>query len=164
MRLALRLHLAAHRLFGTAMCRPIARVIYWSSKVLTSSDIDPRASIDPTVNIPHATGVVVGETAVVGPRTIIMPNVVLGARSWDRSDRHAKVGSDVVIGAGAVILGPVRIGDGAKVAANSVVLDDVAPGATVAGAPAKVVAKRTGPGVPGKRASSASRERLATTR
>jgi serine O-acetyltransferase len=141
MRLVVRLHLAAHKVSAMPVVGwPLAKSIYWLSKALTSSDIDPRASIHPTVEIPHATGVVIGETAVVGARSVIMPGVVVGARSWDSHDRHAKIGADVVIGSGAVLLGPVRVGDGARIGANSVVLGDVDPGVTVIGSPARPLA------------------------
>ncbi len=93
--------------------------------------------MDPTVVIPHGSGVVIGETATVGARTVIMPGVVIGARDWSQHKRHADIGSDVFLGAGAKILDPVRIGDGARIGANAVVLDDVASGATSIGAPAR---------------------------
>jgi serine O-acetyltransferase len=140
-RLVVRLHLIAHELTAIPVVGwPLAKSVYWLSKALTSSDIDPRADIHPTVSIPHATGVVIGETAVVGARSVIMPGVVVGARSWDAHDRHAKIGADVVIGSGAVLLGPVRVGDGARIGANSVVLRDVEPGMTVIGSPARPIA------------------------
>lgn len=137
-RLAVRLHLIAHGMSAIPVVGwPLAKSVYWLSRTLTSADIDPRADIHPTVSIPHATGVVIGETAVVGPRSVIMSGVVVGARSWDSHDRHAKIGADVFIGSGAVVLGSVRIGDGARIGANSVVLGDVGPGVTVIGSPAR---------------------------
>lgn len=140
-RLAVRLHLVAHRLSALPVVGwPLAKSVYWLSKVVTNSDIDPRANIHPSVSIPHATGVVIGETAVVGPRSVIMSGVVVGARSWDAHDRHANIGADVFIGSGAVVLGSVRIGDGARIGANSVVLGDVDPGVTVIGSPARPLA------------------------
>lgn len=141
MNLVMRLYLTAHRLHasGGPLGRVCAKPVQWICKALTASDIDPRCEIHRTVLIPHATGVVVGETAVIGPRTVIMPGVVVGARSWDQSDRHAKIGADVIVGAGAKILGPIRVGDGARIGANAVVLHDVAPGSCVVGIPARPV-------------------------
>jgi serine O-acetyltransferase len=138
--LAVRLHLLAHRLHGVRVVGwPLAKVTHWASRILTSSDIDPRATLDATVLIPHATGVVVGERAVIGARTILMPGVVVGARSWERSDRHPRIGSDVLVGAGAVILGRITIGDDVRIGANAVVLEDVPSGCTVVGVPGRVL-------------------------
>jgi serine O-acetyltransferase len=149
MRLVLRLHIIAHKLRAIPVVGwPLSKLTYWFSKVLTSADIDPRADIHPTVSIPHSTGVVIGETAVVGARSVIMSGVVVGARSWDSHDRHAKIGADVIVGTGAVLLGPVRIGDGARIGANSVVLGDVDPGVLVIGSPARPLAS------PGRKESS----------
>lgn len=144
MRLAVRLHLASGRANGIPVIgRALGQAIYRFSKIVTSSDIDPRARLHPTVHIPHATGVVIGETAVVGERTIIMPGVVIGARSWDEHDRHAKIGARVIIGAGAVLLGPIKIGDGARIGANAVVLSDVDPGAVVIAPPARPLVRES---------------------
>lgn len=142
MRLALRLHLISHGLWKAgAVGRPVAKLVHWTSKALTNCDIDPRAVIDASVDLPHATGVVIGERAVVGARTRIMPGVVIGSRNWDHADRHATIGDDVLIGAGAVVLGAIHIADGARVGANSVVLEDVPAGAVVVGVPARAVAQ-----------------------
>lgn len=140
MNASVRLYLIAHRLVSQGrLGRALAKVVYWLARTITLSDIDPHASIDPSVVIPHGAGVVIGETAVVGARTRIMPGVVVGAVEWSEHKRHATIGSDVLIGAGAKLLGPIRVGDGAKIGANAVVLEDVAPGTTVAGVPARVV-------------------------
>jgi len=118
---------------------PVAKLLHWTAKVLTASDIDPRAKIDPSVYIPHATGVVVGETATVGARSIIMPGVVIGAQELMSGKRHADVGADVMIGTGAKILGPLLVGDGAIIGANAVVIEDIPPGAKAVGVPARVI-------------------------
>lgn len=138
--LVMRLYLVAHRLQrGGPILRVLARGVSRVNKVLTSSDIDPRASIDPSVHMPHAIGVVIGERAVVGAGSTILSGVVLGAASWESDDRHPTIGCDVLVGAGAKVLGPVYVGDGAKIGANAVVLNDVPAGMTVVGIPAKPV-------------------------
>lgn len=89
--------------------------------------------------VDHATGLVIGETAVVGDNVSILHAVTLGGTGKEDGDRHPKIGSGVMIGAGAKILGNIQIGHCARVAAGSVVLKDVPPCMTVAGVPAKVV-------------------------
>lgn len=112
-----------------------------------SADIHPAARIGEGVMLDHGTGVVVGETAVIGNNVSILHGVTLGGSGKERGDRHPKIGDGVMIGAGAAILGNIRVGECAKVGAGSVVLDDVPPHTTVAGVPAKVVAQ-LGPGTP----------------
>ena len=90
---------------------------------------------------PVPTGVVIGETAVIGNDVSLMQSVTLGGTGKESGDRHPKVGSGVLIGAGAEVLGNIRIGDGAKISAGSVVLADVPPHTTVAGVPARIVGK-----------------------
>jgi serine O-acetyltransferase len=106
-----------------------------------SVDIHPAARIGQGILIDHATGVVIGETAVVGDDVSMLHAVTLGGTGKETGDRHPKVGSGVLIGAGAKILGNVRIGNGSKIGAGSVVLCDVPPHTTVAGVPAKVVGR-----------------------
>ena len=89
----------------------------------------------------HATGLVIGETAVVGNNVSILQSVTLGGTGKQDGDRHPKIGDGVLISAGAKILGNICVGDGAKVGAGSVVLEDVPPHTTVAGVPAKVVGR-----------------------
>ena len=107
-------------------------------------DIHPAAKIGKGVMIDHGTGVVIGETAVVEDDVSMLHEVTLGGTGKVTGDRHPKVGRCVLLGAGAKILGNVRIGEGAKVAACSVVLDDVPPFTTVAGIPAVVVGFASG--------------------
>jgi serine O-acetyltransferase len=104
-------------------------------------DIHPAARIGFGILLDHATGVVIGETAVVGNNVSIMQSVTLGGTGKEIGDRHPKVDDGVLIGAGAEILGNIRIGEGAKVSAGSVVLSDVPMHTTVAGVPATVVGK-----------------------
>ena len=102
-------------------------------------DIHPAARIGKGIMLDHATGVVIGETAVVGDNVSIMQSVTLGGTGKEHGDRHPKISDGVLIGAGAKILGNIRVGEGAQIAAGSVVLKDVDAHTTVAGVPAKVV-------------------------
>ncbi|KAL6959872.1 serine/threonine-protein kinase HAL4/sat4, variant 2 [Sarracenia purpurea var. burkii] len=102
-------------------------------------DIHPAAKIGEGILLDHATGVVVGETAAIGNRVSLMQGVTLGGTGKEIGDRHPKVGQGVLIGASATILGNIKIGDGAMIAAGSLVLKDVPPHSMVAGIPAKVI-------------------------
>lgn len=104
-------------------------------------DIHPAAKLGKGIMLDHATGVVIGETAVVGNNVSILQSVTLGGTGKEEGDRHPKVGDGVLISAGAKILGNICVGEGAKVGAGSVVLQDVPPHTTVAGVPAKVVGR-----------------------
>ncbi|MFP4157697.1 MAG: serine O-acetyltransferase [Opitutales bacterium] len=110
-----------------------------------SVDIHPAARIACGILLDHATGFVAGETAVVEEDVSILHEVTLGGTGKERGDRHPKVRSGVLLGAGAKILGNVEIGCGAKVGAGSVVLKDVPPHTSVAGVPAKVIGKMRDP-------------------
>lgn len=102
-------------------------------------DINPAAQIGKGIFIDHAHGIVIGETAVVGNEVSILHNVTLGGTGKESGDRHPKIGDCVLIGAGAKILGNISVGHCSRVAAGSVVLQDVPPNATVAGVPARIV-------------------------
>jgi serine O-acetyltransferase len=104
-------------------------------------DVHPAARIGKGVLIDHGSGVVIGETAVVGDNVSMLHGVTLGGTGKETGDRHPKIGSGVLIGAGAIVLGNIRIGDHSKIAAGSVVLAEVPPHSTVAGVPARVVGK-----------------------
>lgn len=104
-------------------------------------DIHPAARIGKGILIDHGTSVVIGETAVVGDDVSMLHEVTLGGTGKESGDRHPKVGNGVLIGAGAKILGNIPIGEGSKIAAGSVVLNEVPPHSTVAGIPAKVVGR-----------------------
>ncbi|MFU8847998.1 MAG: serine O-acetyltransferase [Opitutales bacterium] len=106
-----------------------------------SVDIHPAAEISCGILLDHATGFVAGETAVIEHDVSILHEVTLGGTGKERGDRHPKVRSGVLLGAGAKILGNVEIGEGSKVGAGSVVLKDVPPHVSVAGVPAKIVGK-----------------------
>jgi serine O-acetyltransferase len=104
-------------------------------------DIHPAATLGTGIMLDHATGLVIGQTAVVGNNVSILQSVTLGGTGKDEGDRHPKIGDGVLISAGAKILGNIHVGEGAKVGAGSVVLDEVPPHTTVAGVPAKVVGR-----------------------
>lgn len=115
----------------------ISFLIHFLSRILFSIDIHPAAKIEPGVVIDHGIGTVIGSTASIGEGTIIYHGVTLGARNIQKGKRHPDVGKNVLIGAGAKILGPVKIGNNAKIGANSVVLDDVPENSVFVGIPAK---------------------------
>lgn len=136
------LALQAHRVanwYWTAGRKPVAQLLQMRSSEALGVDIHPGARIGRGIMMDHATGVVVGETAVIGDDVSMLHGVTLGGTGKERGDRHPKIGRSVLIGAGASILGNIKIGDCSRVAAGSVVLRDVPPCKTVAGVPAKVV-------------------------
>jgi serine O-acetyltransferase len=104
-----------------------------------SVDIHPAARIGAGIMLDHASGIVIGETAVVDDDVSILQNVTLGGTGKEHGERHPKIGSGVMIGAGATILGNIHIGSMSKIAAGSVVLTEVPPHCTVAGIPARIV-------------------------
>jgi serine O-acetyltransferase len=116
----------------------LARWMAHWSRFLTGIEIHPGATIGRRVFIDHGMGIVVGETAVIGDDCTLYHGVTLGGTSWNKGKRHPTLGRDVVIGAGAKVLGPVLVGDGAKVGSNAVVVRDVPAGATAVGIPARV--------------------------
>lgn len=118
------------------------RFISYVARWLTNVDIHPGARIGERFFIDHGAGVVIGETAEIGDDVTMYHGVTLGGTSWNPGKRHPTLGSGVVVGAGAKILGPITVGDGARVAANSVVIEAVPQGATVVGIPGRVVAPR----------------------
>lgn len=106
---------------------------------LTGIEIHPGAVIGERVFIDHGMGVVIGETAVVGDGCTIYHGVTLGGTSWEKGKRHPTLGRGVVIGAGAKVLGPITVGDNARIGSNAVVVKDVPAEATVIGIPGRVV-------------------------
>ncbi len=102
-------------------------------------DIHPAARIGRGIMIDHAHSIVIGETAVVGDNVSMLHSVTLGGTGKEEEDRHPKIGDGVLIGAGAKVLGNIRVGDCSRIAAGSVVLDEVPPCKTVAGVPARIV-------------------------
>lgn len=120
--------------------------LYLQNQISLAFDVDihPGAKIGKGIMIDHATGVVVGETAVIGDDVSMLHSVTLGGSGSSGGDRHPKIGRGVLISAGAKILGPITVGEGAKIGAGSVVLDSVAAHTTVVGVPAKVVGRPRG--------------------
>ncbi len=115
----------------------IARFISHITRFLTGVEIHPGAKIGRRFFIDHGMGVVIGETSEIGDDVLIYQGVVLGGTSLEKKKRHPTVGNNVVIGAGAIILGNIKIGDRARIGAGSVVLKDVPPDTTVFGVEAK---------------------------
>ncbi len=133
-------HRIAHFLW-TKNLKLLARILSQISRFLTGIEIHPGAKIGRRFFIDHGAGVVIGETAEIGDEVTIYQGVVLGGVSLEKKKRHPTIGNDVVIGAGTIVLGPIKIGDGVKIGANSVVLKDVRPYTTVVGIPAKEAGK-----------------------
>ncbi len=135
---ALQLHRFSHSLWKLGL-RWLARFTSHVARFLTGVEIHPGAAIGRRVFIDHGMGVVIGETAEIGDDCTLYHGVTLGGVSWNKGKRHPTLGKGVVIGAGAKILGPFVVGDGAKVGSNSVVVKAVPAGATVVGIPARIV-------------------------
>lgn len=135
---AILMHRINHWLWGKGLRWP-ARFLGNTARWLTGIEIHPGAQIGRRFFVDHGTGVVVGETTVVGNDVTLYQGVTLGGRSLSDGKRHPTVGDNVVIGAGAKILGPFTVGEGARIGSNAVVLDAVPVGATVVGIPARVV-------------------------
>ncbi|CCB66844.1 MULTISPECIES: serine O-acetyltransferase [unclassified Hyphomicrobium] len=131
-------HRLASRLWRSGWRFP-ARLLSWFARFLTNIDIHPGATLGRRFFIDHGAGVVIGETAEVGDDVTLYHGVTLGGTSWSAGKRHPTLEDGVVVGAGAKILGPITIGRGARVGANSVVIDTTPPGVTVVGIPAKIV-------------------------
>jgi serine O-acetyltransferase len=138
---AIWLHRIAHFLWNKG-AKTLARIISHINRFLTGIEIHPGAKIGRRFFIDHGMGVVIGETAEIGDDVLMYQGVVLGGTSLKKEKRHPTIGSNVVIGAGAILLGPIKVGDGAKIGAGSVVIKDVPEGTTVVGVPARVVEKR----------------------
>jgi serine O-acetyltransferase len=136
-------HRISHWLWNRGS-RVAARVIAELTRILTGVDIHPGAVLGAGLFIDHATSVVIGETAEVGDDVTLFHGVTLGGTGADTGKRHPTVGDRVVIGAGAKVLGPIKIGDDSRIGANSVVVKEVPASAVVVGVPGQVVS-RSGP-------------------
>ena len=134
----LQAHRLTHWLWRTGE-RDFALYLQSRASEVFQTDIHPAARIGRGIFLDHATGLVVGETAIIGDNVSMLQDVTLGGTGKDGGDRHPKIRSGVMIGAGAKILGNIEIGENARIAAGSVVLAAVPPGATVAGVPARIV-------------------------
>jgi serine O-acetyltransferase len=135
---ALTIHRLAHS-FWRAKLYWLGRFTSHISRFLTGIEIHPGARIGRRFFIDHGMGVVIGETAQIGDDCTLYHGVTLGGTSWKEGKRHPTLGNGVVIGAGAKVLGPLMVGDRAKIGSNAVVVRDVPPGATAVGIPARII-------------------------
>ena len=120
----------------------LARMLSQLSRLLTGIEIHPGAQIGRRFFIDHGMGVVIGETAVIGDDVTLYHGVTLGGTSWSKGKRHPTLGNNVVVGAGAKVLGPITLFDGARVGSNAVVVKDVPENATVVGIPGHIVSAK----------------------
>lgn len=120
-------------------CRFLARAVSQWSKLWTGIEIHPGARIGKRLVIDHGTGIVIGETAEIGDDCLLYQGVTLGGTGKDVGKRHPTLGNNVMVGAGAKVLGPIHVGNNARIAANAVVLREVPENATVVGVPGHVV-------------------------
>ena len=116
-----------------------ARIISQLARFFTGIEIHPGAKIGKGFFIDHGSGVVIGETTEIGDNCLIYQGVTLGGTGKDKGKRHPTLGNNVMVGSGARVLGPFKVGDNAKIAANAVVLKEVPPDCTAVGVPAKIV-------------------------
>ena len=137
---AIRHYRVAHWFYNKKMYF-IARYISQRARKITGIEIHPAAVIGNGVFIDHGMGVVIGETTVIGDNCTIYQGVTLGGTGKDKGKRHPTIGNNVVIGSGAKVLGPFKVGDNSKIAANAVVLSEVPENCTVVGVPGRVVKK-----------------------
>lgn len=138
---AMLFHRMAHRLWNVGL-KWLARLVSHLSRWLTGIEIHPGATIGRRFFIDHGMGIVIGETAEIGDDCTLYHGVTLGGTSWNKGKRHPTLGKGVVVGAGAKILGPIMVGDGARIGSNAVVVKEVPPGATAIGIPARIVDAR----------------------
>ncbi len=150
---AIQFHRLSHHLWKWNLkwlARFLSNIVRW----VTGIEIHPGAQMGKRLFIDHGMGVVIGETAVIGDGCTLYHGVTLGGTSWKKGKRHPTLGNDVVIGAGAKVLGPLQVGDAARIGSNAVVLKDVPAGATVVGVPGRTV-------TPGKGGPQKHREAIA---
>ncbi|MCC5809312.1 MAG: serine O-acetyltransferase [Ectothiorhodospiraceae bacterium] len=138
---ALLWHRLCHRLWNWRL-RWLARFLSTGARWLTGIEIHPGARIGRRFFIDHGMGVVIGETAEIGDDVTLYHGVTLGGTSTAKGKRHPTLGNNIVVGAGAKVLGPIMVGDGARVGSNAVVLKDVPDGATLVGIPARIAGQR----------------------
>ncbi len=134
---ALAFHRLAHRVWNRGWTT-LARFISHVARFLTGIEIHPAARLGAGLFIDHGLGVVIGETAEVGENVTILQGVTLGGTSLKREKRHPTLGDNVVVGAGAKIIGALKIGDGSRIGAGSVVVREVPPNSVVVGVPGRV--------------------------
>jgi serine O-acetyltransferase len=130
-----------HRIAHFLWCKNfkfLARLLSHFNRLLTGIEIHPGAKIGRRFFIDHGAGIVIGETTEIGDDVLMYQGVTLGGTSLEKKKRHPTIGNNVVIGAGAIILGPIRIGNNVRIAAGSVVVRDVPDNATVIGVPGRI--------------------------
>ncbi len=137
---AIWLHRVSHALWNWRL-KWLARFLALITRFLTGIEIHPGARIGRRFFIDHGMGVVIGETAEIGDDCTLYHGVTLGGTTWNPGKRHPTLKDRVVVGAGAKVLGPIEVGDGARIGSNAVVTRPVPPGATALGIPARVVQK-----------------------
>ena len=135
---AVRSHRKAHWCYEHGL-KFMARLISQRSRHRTGIEIHPGAKIGKRLVIDHGMGIVIGETAEIGDDCLIYHGVTLGGTGKDVGKRHPTIGNNVLIGTGAKVLGPFKVGDNSRIAANSVVLSEIPPNSTAVGVPARVV-------------------------
>ena len=135
---AIRLHRRANWFYRHGMFFIARWISQWASRK-TGVEIHPAVKIGKRFFIDHGTGVVIGETAVIGDDVTIYQGVTLGGTGKDTGKRHPTIGNNVMIGAGAKVLGPFKVGDNSNIAAGAVVLDEIPPDCTAVGVPAHIV-------------------------
>lgn len=138
---ALIFHRLAHWVWGKQF-KLLARMVSAVSRFFTGIEIHPGATIGRRFFIDHGMGVVIGETASIGDDVTLYHDVTLGGTSLSKGVRHPQVGNNVIIGAGAQLLGPIHVGDNARIGSNAVVVKDVDAGATMVGVPAHAVSDK----------------------
>jgi len=141
---ALWFHRLAHFLWQHKL-KLLARILTHINRFLTGIEIHPGAKIGRRFFIDHGAGVVIGETSEIGDDALLYQGVVLGGTTLEKKKRHPTLGNNVEMGSGAIALGPITIGDGARIGSGSVVIKSVPPGATVVGIPGKTVEDRRKP-------------------
>lgn len=137
---AVLLHRIAHALYSIRLYF-LARLVSESARCWTGIEIHPGAKIGRRFVVDHGMGTVIGETTEIGDDCLIYQGVTLGGNSFEPKKRHPTLGNHVIVGSGAKVLGPIRIGNSAKVGSNAVVTKDVPDGVTVVGIPATALAK-----------------------
>ncbi|MCB1773260.1 MAG: serine O-acetyltransferase [Gammaproteobacteria bacterium] len=152
---AVMFHRLSHWLWN-AGAKWLARLLSHIGRWLTGIEIHPGAVIGRRFFIDHGMGVVIGETAVIGDDCTLYHGVTLGGTSWQKGKRHPTLENDVVVGAGAKVLGPIVIGRGARIGSNAVVLREVPPQGTVVGVPGRLIAHKDETG------DTEHREKMAT--
>ncbi|MFC3121132.1 serine O-acetyltransferase [Agaribacter flavus] len=136
------IHRLSHKLWQKKLTW-LARILSTMARFITGIEIHPGASLGRRVFIDHGMGVVIGETAIVGDDVTLYHGVTLGGTTWNKGKRHPTLKNSAVVGAGAKILGPIIIGENARIGSNSVVVKDVPDNATCVGIPGRIIQQQT---------------------